>query len=198
MEMPGRTKRSAIYRAPEVERTEATTDGESMNNQPSGLAEDVDCDGLNRFVNRDALALLVEYAIAHARRDGECLTLLWFDLVGLDEIDKALGDEVRDDALVEFGETLRSELRGSDVVAYIGGDEFAVLLAGTDETQASVVINHLTAVIRERNKSTDRAFPLEAVVTRAMFEPSSESASLDDLMAQALVRRHSGRSFAVR
>jgi len=161
-------------------------------------AGDVVHDPLTGFVNRQALSLLVEYAIARARRDGDCLTLLWFDIAGMNEINNAFGKPIGDRAIIEFGELLRSELRGSDVVARIGDDEFGVLLAGTDELQAPVVINHLTSVVRQRNASTSEPFQLHAVVTRASFEPSSTLLTLNALLGEALNRFHTGQAVEIR
>jgi diguanylate cyclase (GGDEF)-like protein len=175
-----------------------TKGGVAVEDVRSTLAVDSVHDELTGFVNRDALAVLVEYAIARARRDGECLTLLWFDIDGIDEINTRHGREYGDAAIVEFGELVRGELRSSDVVARMGESEFGVLLSGTDATQAGVVINHVTSVIRERNIDTDRPFLLTALVTRASFEPASELLTFDALMADAIERRQSGRTVAVR
>lgn len=172
--------------------------GVAVEDVRSTLPVDSVHDPLTGFVNREALGLLVEYAIARARRDGECLTLLWFDIEGIDEIIARHGDATGDVALVEFGELLRGELRSSDVVARIGATEFGVLLSGTDASQAGVVINHVTSVIRERNAASDRPFLLSATVTRASFEPSSEQVTFAALMDEAAERRQSGRTVAVR
>lgn len=166
--------------------------------EDSSRAVDPIHDELTGFANRQALSLLVEYAVARAKRDGDCLTLLWFEISGMNEINQVHGRETGDRALIEFGELLRSELRNSDVVARIGGNEFGVLLAGTDESQAGVVINHLTSVVRERNASTSQPFQLNATVTRASFEPSSTRSTLNALMADALDAMRAGRVVEVR
>ena len=155
-------------------------------------------DRLTGFANRTALDLVVDYAVARARRDGQCLTLLWFDIDGMGEINERYGREVGDATLVEFGELLRGELRTSDVVARIGGDEFAVLLSGADATQAGVVINHITAVVRERNNSRSHPCAVSAFVTRATFEPSGDLVRLDSLIAEAVARMEEGRGVLIR
>jgi diguanylate cyclase (GGDEF)-like protein len=172
--------------------------GATMEDELGVDAVDAIHDALTGFVNRGALALVVEYAIARARRDGECLTILCFVLERMDEINAKHGKESGDAALIEFGELMRGELRSSDVIARIGGDKFAVLLSGTDATQAGVVINHVTSVIRERNAEGGHPFDLRALVTKASFEPASELTTLDALLSEAIERMTSGRAVAVR
>ena len=59
--------------------------------------------------------------------------------------------------LTRVGEALRSILRDSDVLARIGGDEFAVILPDTDEAAARVVAEKLIELVRARAARQQRA-----------------------------------------
>jgi diguanylate cyclase (GGDEF)-like protein len=170
-----------------------TMEGEAMSRTSDAVH-----DPLTGFVNREALALLVEYAIARARRDGDCLTLLLFQIDRMGEIKAQHGNAAGDAALIEFGELIRAELRTSDVVARIGEDEYGVLLTGTDASQAGVVINHVISVFRERNGEPGHDFDLTALVTRASFEPASDILEFNALLSEALERMSTGRAVVVR
>jgi diguanylate cyclase (GGDEF)-like protein len=59
------------------------------------------------------------------------------------------GHPAGDDALRELGILLREQLRGSDSVARLGGEEFAVLMVGTDPAMAAMVAERLRARVAD-------------------------------------------------
>jgi len=85
-----------------------------------------------------------------ARRYGSPLTLVLFDIDCLKAINDRFGHAAGDAALVHFARIARISVRESDVVARIGGDEFALLLPQTDKLGAET----LAARIRENLSKT--------------------------------------------
>ncbi len=67
------------------------------------------------------------------------LTLLLMDVNGLKLINDAFGHRVGDILLRTVADVLRRTCRGGEIIARIGGDEFAVLLPRTDEDGASAL-----------------------------------------------------------
>ena len=59
--------------------------------------------------------------------------MLYVDLDGLKMINDSFGHNAGDEALIEVAGLLVGGVRKSDVVARIGGDEFGILLAHSDE-----------------------------------------------------------------
>jgi diguanylate cyclase len=91
-------------------------------------------DGLTGLFNRQAFDELMAQSIEHAKRHKESLALLFLDLDRFKAINDRRGHLTGDALLVETGRRLSEccALRGEDVVARVGGDEFALLLRQPD------------------------------------------------------------------
>jgi diguanylate cyclase (GGDEF)-like protein len=93
-------------------------------------------DPLVNLPNRRGFMRELERLIDRARRYEEHSAMLFVDLDGLKMINDTFGHKAGDEALIQVAQLLVGGLRRSDVVARIGGDEFAILLSHTDETSA--------------------------------------------------------------
>ena len=80
------------------------------------------------------------------------LTLTLFDLNGLKIANDILGHEIGDKIICKMAEILSTTSRGNDIVARIGGDEFAILMPNTDEKGATTFVNRVLEKIKEHNK----------------------------------------------
>ncbi|WP_168734366.1 sensor domain-containing diguanylate cyclase [Pseudothauera nasutitermitis] len=85
-------------------------------------------DSLTGLANRVLLASRFEQGAALARREGHGMALLYFDLDGFKPLNDRYGHEAGDRMLRHVAAQLTEEVRQSDTVARVGGDEFAVLL----------------------------------------------------------------------
>jgi diguanylate cyclase (GGDEF)-like protein len=109
------------------------------------LAHRSDLDSLTGLLNRAAL----ERAIGGlAQRDGSVL-VAFCDVDDFKTINDELGHDVGDDVLRAVAGALRSAVRADDLVARIGGDEFAVVVARVDnDDEAQVLGERLVRAIR--------------------------------------------------
>jgi diguanylate cyclase (GGDEF)-like protein/PAS domain S-box-containing protein len=96
-------------------------------------------DALTGARNRRRFERDLSDQVARARRYGEQAALLILDVDDFKRINDLHGHRTGDRALKEIAAALMRRLRETDVVARIGGDEFAVLLPYADERQAQVV-----------------------------------------------------------
>lgn len=89
------------------------------------------------------------------QRSGEGFTLLIMDVDAFKSINDRYGHEAGDRALQQVGTGLRATLRASDLVARVGGDEFAALLPRTDTERSGPVIAKLCDAIEQLRLQTE-------------------------------------------
>jgi len=96
-------------------------------------------DSLTGLHSRDYFAAEVEQEILRAARSGRPFSLLMFDLDGLKAANDRFGHASGDTLLRAVADTLRGDIRITDVAARYGGDEFVLLLPETDLAGAMLV-----------------------------------------------------------
>ncbi len=89
-------------------------------------------DTLTGLYSRDYFLAEIEQEILRAARSGRPFALLMLDLDGLKAANDRFGHASGDQLLRAVGETLRGDIRITDVAARYGGDEFVLLLTETD------------------------------------------------------------------
>jgi diguanylate cyclase (GGDEF)-like protein len=104
-------------------------------------------DALTGLANRTLLRERLEQAL-HETRRGENLGLLCLDLDHFKQTNDTLGHPVGDELLKRVAKRLLECVRESDLVARMGGDEFAVLqLSGEQPTAATVLATRIVDVL---------------------------------------------------
>jgi len=141
-------------------------------------------DSLTGCVNRRRFMDLASAELERARRHRRPVSLALLDLDRFKSINDTLGHAAGDAALVALVETGREVLRGSDVMARIGGEEFVALLPETPLVQALDAAERLRVGIAAREVVHDRArFTMTASVGVAEWMGPEET--LDDILRRA-------------
>ena len=104
-------------------------------------------DSLTGLPNRAALEPALARKLAEAERDGSRFAVLSLDLDHFKALNDRDGHEAGDRALVAFADLLRERLRASDMPCRWGGEEFQVLLSGTDREGALKIAEEIRTAL---------------------------------------------------
>jgi diguanylate cyclase (GGDEF)-like protein len=127
-------------------------------------------DTLVNLPNRRGFMRGLERLIDRANRYDEQSAMLYVDLDGLKMINDTFGHHAGDQALIQVAELLVGGVRKSDVVARIGGDEFGILLAHSDETSAHDAASRLVELIADCDFDHEgEALPLSVAIGVGMI-----------------------------
>ena len=85
-------------------------------------------DTLTGLHNRISLHGRLDQALAHAKRERQVLAVLFLDVDQFKSVNDTLGHAMGDSLLVEVAQRLLGCVRGNDVVARMGGDEFVLVM----------------------------------------------------------------------
>jgi diguanylate cyclase (GGDEF)-like protein len=96
-----------------------------------------DEDSLAPIANRRAFIRELSRMIAFTRRYGPPSSVIYFDVNGMKQINDTYGHPAGDAALRHVADVLSKNVRESDTVGRLGGDEFGVILAQTSQEQAN-------------------------------------------------------------
>jgi diguanylate cyclase (GGDEF)-like protein len=106
-----------------------------------------DEDSLAPIANRRAFIRELSRMIAFTRRYGPPSSVIYFDVNGMKQINDTYGHPAGDAALRHVADVLSKNVRESDIVGRLGGDEFGVILAQTSQDQANAKASALAEAI---------------------------------------------------
>jgi diguanylate cyclase (GGDEF)-like protein/PAS domain S-box-containing protein len=119
------------------------------------LRRATECDHLTGIANRRAFFEAADLEIARWQKAPRPLSLLMFDADHFKEINDRYGHPAGDSVLRHFSEMLTGAFRECDIVARIGGEEFAVLLPSTGTSGALAVANRLINAVAVQTVEID-------------------------------------------
>jgi diguanylate cyclase (GGDEF)-like protein len=111
------------------------------------LAREANIDSLTGCLNRRRFDEVLTEELQRAVRHGRHLSLMVLDIDGFKSINDTHGHPIGDAALRALADVLRTECRAQDLVARIGGDEFAVVLPETEPAEAEVLAERVEVAV---------------------------------------------------
>jgi diguanylate cyclase (GGDEF)-like protein len=104
-------------------------------------------DSLTGLYNRRFFYTQVTQSVARAARHGEALCILLIDLDYFKVINDKYGHSCGDQVLVDVANALKKEMRGSDIVARFGGEEFVVLFSQPNSSNSLIFAERLCKAV---------------------------------------------------
>jgi len=149
-------------------------------------------DPLVPAANRRGLVKQLSMALARHERHGIPAAMLFVDVDGLKAINDRRGHSAGDAVLIHLTELMSSSVRRTDLVARIGGDEFAILL---DHCSPDVAVETARRLADQVAKSdlihNGVGLELSVAIGLAMIERGDTPESVLDRADQAMYRRKS-------
>jgi diguanylate cyclase (GGDEF)-like protein len=145
-------------------------------------------DSLTGALNRRAFEIAAERERLRAARHGTALSLAYLDVDHFKAANDRLGHHAGDRVLAEVARAIIAAMRGTDLFARMGGDEFVVLLPETDAREAMTVVQRVRAAAASAARAAGYPVALSAGITTFRFPPESVDAMLaaaDDLLYKA-------------
>lgn len=141
-------------------------------------------DELTGLYNRRGFLTLASQHLKLAQRTNRGSLVVFLDVDGLKQINDTFGHREGDLALIDAAELLRGTFRASDVVARIGGDEFAVIAIEAHKDSVELLGSRLEEKLRELNARAGRRYALALSFGTAYLDPHDVS-SVEELMSRA-------------
>jgi two-component system cell cycle response regulator len=141
-------------------------------------------DELTGVYNRRGFMTIAHQQTKLAQRTQSPWVIVFADVDGLKKINDTYGHPEGDQVLREVARLLKSTFRESDVIARIGGDEFAVLAFAATETIAASFTRRLQTMVDTVNATPGRRYRLAISLGLAHYDPLNPR-RVEDVLAQA-------------
>jgi len=148
------------------------------------LVNDSFVDVLTGLYNRRGFVTMGQQQLHMAQRSKRGLMLFFVDMDGLKQVNDSYGHVTGDQALVETGQILSETFRKSDIIARIGGDEFAVLAVETAQKNRDLLLKRLDSHIGLHNQQEGKLYQLSVSIGVADYDPQTPC-SIYDLIGRA-------------
>jgi diguanylate cyclase (GGDEF)-like protein len=171
--------------------------GERLNENLTRLAM---VDPLTGVLNRRTMTELASQAIDSSRRHGAALSLLILDIDHFKRINDQFGHEAGDLGLCRFVELVRQRMGKDDMIARLGGEEFVLILPGSDEQAALNLAERIRQHLSASHFSISGwPVPLRASIGVGTLGP--EISNLETLLRETdramYAAKHAGRNCVV-
>lgn len=142
-------------------------------------------DELTQLFNRRYFFDRLERELQTAKGFQRALSVMVIDLDSMKLVNDTYGHKMGDRVLASFGAFLLDQTRASDVPARIGGDEFAIILPDTGESQARVLIDRLLSALETTDLIDDDSFSFRIMASVGLAGYPWSGETTDELVQNA-------------
>jgi len=148
----------------------------------------------NRSTMEDALAREIELS----KRQGSCLSVILLDIDHFKLINDRFGHLYGDQALRAVAQCTAETIRESDVLFRYGGEEFLIMLSGTDQPGSTRLAERIRSRIQQLQPHPDKEMHLTVSLGLTLLRPDDDIASLFERVDAALYQaKRKGRNKVV-
>ncbi|HET8726886.1 MAG TPA: GGDEF domain-containing protein, partial [Alphaproteobacteria bacterium] len=152
-----------------------------------------DEDPLAPILNRRAFVRELSRMMSFAERYGVASSVVYIDVNSMKRLNDTYGHSAGDAALAHVANILLANVRGSDAVGRLGGDEFGVLLAQADQAAATAKAADLKREIEAKAVAWDgRELVVTVSVGACAFDGGGEPHEILRAADQAMYRQKRG------
>lgn len=155
-----------------------------LHHQAVRLANLANTDPLTELANRRYLIDQMQREFERSRRYTRPLSLLYIDLDGFKAVNDQHGHLFGDDVLRGAAKAMSAVLRSTDLMARIGGDEFAVLMPETSLEEAHTVVNKLRRALHAFSDQLGSEVPT-LTFCAGLSQMKSEDVSIEEMLQRA-------------
>ena len=156
------------------------------------------CDHLTGIANRRAFFEAAELELARRNRQLREISLIMIDIDHFKRVNDTYGHPSGDAVLRQLATSLAATFRQVDVVARLGGEEFAVLLPSTDLQSAAAVADRLRRLVESQPAIADDGTHIRYTISAGVAAMDETVSSLDALIERAdralYVAKNAGRN----
>jgi len=145
--------------------------------------------------NRRYLFRRLESELSNARKAGTPLSLVVFDVDDFRQYNSLYGHLAGDAVLKAVAQTLRNSVRKGDIVGRWGGEEFALVLPGTDVKEALSVAERVRGRIDELTVDTGEAARIKVTISGGVAVYRDPGESMSELVRSADQAMYNAKKF---
>ena len=156
----------------------------SLHRQADQLAKLAHTDPLTGLANRRHLFERLESEFSRAQRYRRPFCLLYIDMDGFKAVNDQFGHLFGDEILRGSARAMQAVLRATDLLARIGGDEFAVLLPETDLVGSEHVANKLRKALTAYGSQLSPSLPM-LTLSIGVGQINEDDDAIEDILSRA-------------
>lgn len=142
-------------------------------------------DPLTQVPNRSHFLTLAQHEFSRCRRYGHPLSLWMVDIDHFKSVNDTYGHQAGDIALRSVAAISRQALRDWDILARVGGEEFAVLLPETEASQSLAVAERLRQIVSTTAVPVENGELTRVTVSIGIATAREDDSDLDKLLGRA-------------
>lgn len=157
-------------------------------------------DALTGLANRSSFQSSLDYTIADAQRRRSRFALVLFDIDHFKRVNDSFGHDAGDHVLQRLSRLLSDQLRSTDAIGRLGGEEFGLILRDANVANTRRVTEHLRASIADQTINYDKQI-VQITATFGIAHWPTDAQSARDLYREADRRlyagKHAGRNVVI-